>query len=68
MKLNKFKCAVVFVISFAVMLAALCQIPRLADINTCVQAAFIITGAYTWFAGILWANVVMPMLEERSTK
>lgn len=64
MKLNKFKCAVVFVISFAVMLAALCQIPRLADYETCISAAFIITGAYAWFAGILWANVVLPMTKK----
>lgn len=61
MKLNKVKCIIVFLISFVVMLAALIQIPRLQDIETCVSAAFIITGAYAWFAGILWANLILPM-------
>lgn len=64
-KLNKMHCLLVGIISFAVMIAALIQIPRLSDINTCVSAAFIITGAYAWFAAIIWANIVMPMLNER---
>lgn len=61
MKLNKFRCVVVFIISFVVMLLALIQIPRLQDIETCVSAAFIITGAYAWFAGVLWANLILPL-------
>jgi len=60
-KLNKFRCVVVFIISFVVMLLALIQIPRLQDIETCVSAAFIITSAYAWFAGVLWANLILPL-------
>lgn len=68
MKLNKVKCIIVFLISFVVMLAALIQIPRLQNYETCLSAAIIITGAWAWFAGIIWANVVLPMTKERSTK
>lgn len=64
MKLNKMKCIVVFLISFVVMLAALIQIPRLQSIETCLSAAFIITGAWAWFMGVFWANVVLPMIEK----
>jgi len=61
MKLNTGKCIIMFILSFIIMLVALIQIPRLQDIETCVSAAFIITGAYAWFAGILWANLILPM-------
>lgn len=61
MKLNTGKCIIMFILSFIIMLIALIQIPRLQDIETCVSAAFIITGAYAWFAGILWANLILPM-------
>ena len=61
MKLNTGKCIIMFILSFIIMLLALIQIPRLQDIETCVSAAFIITGAYAWFAGILWANLILPM-------
>lgn len=62
MKLNKFKCAVVFIISFAAMLSALLSIPDLSDVNTCVRAAFTITLAYSWFGVVLWANLIHPLL------
>lgn len=61
MKFNTTKCVIVFLISFVVMLLALIQIPRLHDYDTCLSAAIIITGAWAWFAGIIWANIVMPM-------
>lgn len=61
MKLNTGKCIIMFILSFIIMLVALIQIPRLQDIETCVSAAFIITGAYAWFAGILWANLILPL-------
>lgn len=61
MKLNTGKCIIMFILSFIIMLIALIQIPRLQDIETCVSAAFIITGAYAWFAGILWANLILPL-------
>ena len=61
MKWNEGKCIVIFVISFCVTLLALIQIPRLHDYETCLSAAIIITGAWAWFAGIIWANIVMPM-------
>lgn len=64
MKLNKVKCIIVFLISFVVMLAALIQIPRLQSIETCLSAAFIITGAWAWFMGVFWVNVVLPMIEK----
>ena len=64
MKLNKVKCIIVFCISFCVMLAALIQIPRLQELDTCLSAAFIITGAWAWFMGVFWANVVLPMIEK----
>lgn len=64
MKINGMRCFIIGVISFVVMLAALCQIPRLQDINTCVSAAFIITGAYAWFAGVLWANLILPLMKK----
>lgn len=64
MKINKLHFVFVAVVSFIVTLAALLQIPRLADYETCVSAAFIITGAYAWFAGVLWANVVLPMIKK----
>lgn len=63
MKLNKTKCVIVFCISFCVMLAALIQIPRLHDYETCLSAAIIITGAYAWFAAVVWANVMKPLLD-----
>ena len=61
MRINKVKVFVIGLVSFAVMLAALCNVPALSQPETCIRAAFVITGAYAWFAGILWANVVMPM-------
>lgn len=61
MRFNTTKCVIVFLISFIVMLLALIQIPRLQDYETCLSAAVIITGAYAWFVGIIWANIVMPM-------
>ena len=64
MKFNTTKCVIVFSISFIVMLLALIQIPRLQDIETCVSAAFIITLAYGWFCGVIWANVVLPMMHK----
>lgn len=64
MKFNAGKCVMVFAISFAVMLAALLNIPALSDPETCVRAALVITGAYAWFAGVLWANVVLPMMKK----
>ena len=64
MKLNKVKCIIVFLISFVVMLAALIQIPRLQELDTCLSAALIITGAWAWFMGVFWANVVLPMIEK----
>ncbi len=62
MRINKLRVAFVAVVSFAVTLAALLQIPRLADYETCVSAAFIITGAYAWFGVVLWANLIHPLL------
>lgn len=64
MRLNKVRIFVIGMISFFVMLAALCNIPRLQDVETCVSAALIITGAYAWFACVLWANVVYPMIKK----
>ena len=64
MKLNTTRVIVIFCISFAVMLAALLNIPALSQPETCIRAAFVITGAYAWFAGILWANVVLPMMRK----
>ena len=64
MKLNTTRVIVIFCISFAVMLAALLNIPALSQPETCVRAALVITGAYAWFAGILWANVVLPMMRK----
>lgn len=61
MKLNEGKCIVVGVLSFCITLLALLQIPRLQDYETCLSAAIIITGAYAWFVGIIWANIVLPM-------
>ena len=61
MRINGIKCIIVGVLSFVIMLAALIQIPRLQDASTCVSAAFVITLAYAWFAGVLWANVLLPM-------
>ena len=61
MRLNTAKCIIVFIISFVLMLTALIQILRLQDAETCVSAAFIITGTYAWFCSVIWANVVLPM-------
>lgn len=64
MKLNTGKCIIMFILSFIIMLVALIQIPRLQDLETCVSAAFIITLAYGWFCGVIWANVVLPMMRK----
>ena len=64
MRINKVKVFVIGLVSFAVMLAALLNIPALSQPETCVRAALVITSAYAWFAGILWANVVLPMMRK----
>jgi hypothetical protein len=53
----------VAIVSFCVTLAALLQIPRLQDVETCLTAALVITGAYAWFIGVIWANLVLPMMD-----
>ena len=64
MKFNEGKCIVIGVLSFCITLLALLQIPRLQDYETCLSAAIIITLAYAWFAGIIWMNVVVPMIKK----
>lgn len=53
----------VAVVSFIVTLAALIAIPYLHEIETCLTAAMVITGAYGWFAAVVWANVMKPLLD-----
>lgn len=62
-KVNKAHCFFVGIVSFIVTLAALLQIPRLQDVETCLSAALIITGAYAWFIVVIWANLVLPMMD-----
>ncbi len=62
-KVNKAHCWFVAIVSFCVTLAALLQIPRLQDVETCLTAALVITGAYAWFIGVIWANLVLPMMD-----
>lgn len=52
------------VVSFVAMLAALIAIPYLHEFETCLEAAIVITLAYAWFAGVIWANVVLPMIKK----
>lgn len=64
-KHTRLVCRRIFVasVSFFAMLSALISIPYLKDIETCLQAALTITGAYAWFAGVLYANIVLPMTQ-----
>lgn len=64
MRWREGKCIVMFVLSFCITLLALMQIPRLQDYETCLSAAIIITGAYAWFAALIWMNVVVPMIKK----
>lgn len=64
MKWNEGKCIVMFILSFCITILALLQIPRLQNYETCLSAAIIITLAYAWFAGIIWMNVVVPMIKK----
>ena len=61
MKWNTGKCVFVFIVSFIVTLLALISIPKLQDPATCLEAALMITGAYAWFGGVIWANLVLPL-------
>ncbi len=61
MKWREGKCIVMAVLSFCITLLALMQIPRLQDYETCLSASIIITLAYAWFGGVIWANVVLPL-------
>ena len=62
-KKTKLFCRRFFVglMSFVAMLSALIAIPYLHEIETCVTAALVITGAYSWFIAVVWANIVLPM-------
>lgn len=64
MKINIGKCFLIGFLSFVIMLAALISIPGLHEIETCVRSAIIITAAYAWFTCVLWANVILPLIEK----
>lgn len=46
------------IISLFLWFFALLSIPALQDLDTCFQAAFVITIAYAWFVMLVWANFI----------
>ena len=55
-------CTVLF--SVLVVFISLMQVPALKEPETCVNAALIITGAYSWYVLLFWANFIHPMIKE----
>lgn len=51
-------------ISIMLLFFALVSVPYLAELETCVRAAFVITAAYAWYAALLWANLMHPLLKK----
>jgi len=50
--------------SVVVVFISLMQVPGLKEPETCVHAALIITGGYSWFVLLFWANFIHPMIKE----